>query len=219
MSHGGDVGVHGSGRRGPGGELLDRGAYPPRGLRVGRPVEHQVGVAGVVGERPADGAQEFLQPVAVRAGQGLVGGGRDLRRGQPQRARRSGRPCWRTGGRRSRCPRRPGRRCPRCRRRRPTRRTARGRRRGCGGNSARRRGGGPGPGARGRAGRWCSSSVLGGDGLPLGLLRSRPRPRCGAGGRDRQAGQRGQDEHGGHDGEPGRVPGSPWAGRTAPAAR
>ncbi len=81
---GGDTRVHRAGGHGAGGELVDRGPDPAGGGIVRAALEEQVRVAGMVGERLAQGPQELFEPVSAGARQRPVGGRQDLLEGQPQ---------------------------------------------------------------------------------------------------------------------------------------
>jgi hypothetical protein len=54
-----------------------------RGARIGPALQEQVGVPGVLGEGPAEGTQEFAQPVPVLASQRALGVADELLGGQP----------------------------------------------------------------------------------------------------------------------------------------
>src|SRR5580704_19608707 len=81
---GGGARVHRAGRNGAGGELVQCGPYPVHGRVLGTALDEQVRVAGVVGERLAQGPQELFEPGPVGARQRPAAGGQDLLEGQPQ---------------------------------------------------------------------------------------------------------------------------------------
>ena len=66
------------------GEFADRCPHPAAGGGVGRALEEQVGVAGVVGKGLAKGAQQLVEPVPVGTGQRPLGGRRHLLKCEPQ---------------------------------------------------------------------------------------------------------------------------------------
>src|ERR1700722_11674006 len=81
---GGGARAYRSGRDGAGGELVDGGPDPVDGRVLGAALDEQVRVAGMVGERLAQGPQELFEPGPVGARQRPVGRRQDLLEGEPQ---------------------------------------------------------------------------------------------------------------------------------------
>src|ERR1700752_898176 len=68
----GDVRAGGAGGDGPGRQLDDRGSDLPLGGGVWLALQQQVGVLGMLGERPAERVQELMQAESVGPGERMM---------------------------------------------------------------------------------------------------------------------------------------------------
>src|SRR5260221_8085608 len=66
------------------GEQVDRRPYSARGCGVGRALQEQAGIARMICEGLAEGAQQLFKSVSVGARQRLLGGTQNLLQGQPE---------------------------------------------------------------------------------------------------------------------------------------